>query len=329
MTKLFRLPQRLKMRNISGYKETMLFFLAILIACNPDNKKASQKMKAKFVRSQVLTGYPSGSTISFYKDRLYLMGDDASSMIILDSGFTVMKTIQFFENDAGRIKKTEKADIESSEWIVTNNKAQLWLFGSGSLSPQRDSAFKFDPETQKIERVDLTSFYQDLRNTGILELNIEAAALVNDVLLFGSRGNLTNPQNYLLPTSATDFLSAGALRKILLNLPDGAGISGMSYLQKFDILLVTSSKESTATAYDDGEIGESNLAIIYNFSGKLSGPEIAPDDWIDLSTLHPYFTRQKIESICTLKAENGEVTAILVSDDDKGITRLFEIKLKI
>ena len=287
-------------------------------------------MKARFVRSQELKGYPSGSTISFYKNQLYLMGDDASSLQILDTGFILMHQIRFFNNEQERIAKAEKADIESSEWIVINSKARLWLFGSGSLSPQRDSAFHFDPQSQKIERVDLSNFYQKLRKTGIPELNLEAAALVNDLLLFGSRGNLTNPQNYLIQTTASDFPAGTAIKKNAIDLPEGAGISGMSYLPDHDILLITASKENTTTAYDDGEIGESYLGAIYKFSDKLNASALHPDEWIALSNLHPDFTRQKIESICTLKSgKDHDINAILVSDDDKGLTRLFEIQLQM
>jgi hypothetical protein len=328
LNNLFRLCRIKTCRNIPGGRGITTFFLAILLACNPDNQKASQKMKATFVRSQELKGYPSGSTISFHENRLYLMGDDALSLQILDTGLQLKQEIRFFNNEFVRIAKAEKADIESSEWIVTNNKAQLWLFGSGSLSPQRDSAFHFDPETQNIERIDLGNFYQKLRETGIAELNLEAAALINDLLLFGSRGNLTNPQNYLIQTNASDFPAGSAVKKIPIDLPDGAGISGMSYLPDHNILFITASKENTATAYDDGEIGESYLGAIYKFSDKLSASTIYPDEWIVLSTLHPDFIRQKIESICTLKSGSDEnIIAILVSDDDKGGTRLFSLTL--
>ena len=287
-------------------------------------------MKATFVRSQILEGYPSGSTISFYEDQLYLMGDDASTLQILDTGLKLKQEIRFFDNKQTRIEKAEKADIESSEWIVVNNRPKLWLFGSGSLSPQRDSAFHFDPETQNIERVDLGNFYQKLRQTGIAELNLEAAALVNDLLLFGSRGNLTHPQNYLIQTTASDFPEGTAIKKIRIDLPNEAGISGMSYLPDRDILFITASKENTATAYDDGEIGESYLGAIYKLSDKLPASTIYPDEWIVLSALHPDLTRQKIESICTLTSHNDQdITAILESDDDKGGTQLFSLTLRL
>lgn len=287
-------------------------------------------MFAQFERSEELKDYPSGSTISFYQDKLYLMGDDASSLLVLDRDFKVKEEIRLFPGDAGRIKKTQKADIESSEWIVNDNKAKLWLFGSGSLSPQRDSAFRFDPETKSIERIDLSPLYTKLRQSEIRDLNIEGTAMVKNTLIFGSRGNLTNKQNHFIQTSLAGLSGNNTLPRVIpLNLPDGMGISGISYLADQDILLVTTSTENTATAFDDGEIGESCLGVIYHFSDKLSESHIGTDDWIVLSDLHPDFKGQKIESICTLEVQSdGRVSAILVSDDDKGTTRLFSLKLQ-
>lgn len=280
--------------------------------------------------SRELNNYPSGSTISYYNNQLYLMGDDAASMLILDKNFDTQEEIKFFSSDTPRIKKIEKADIESSEWILENDKAKLWLFGSGSLSPQRDSAFRFDPTTKGVERIELGSIYRKLRNSLIPELNIEAAAKVKEIFLLGSRGNLTHPQNYLIQASSNHLPPESFARITLLNLPNGAGISGMSYIGQQDILLITSSIENTFNAFEDGEIGGSYLGIVYDVSAKLAGEEIKPDEWINLATLHPDFTLQKIESVCTYENEEpGSVTAILVSDDDKGGTRLFRLKLKL
>ena len=287
-------------------------------------------MLAEYTGSRALNNYPSGSTISYYKNQLYLMGDDAASMLILDKDFNIQQEVKFFSSDTPRIKKTEKADIESSEWIIENNEGKLWLFGSGSLSPQRDKAFRYDPHTKNVKHIELGSFYRKLKSSVIPELNIEAAAKVKDVFLLGSRGNLTYPQNYIIQVSADHFPPESASRITPLNLPDAAGISGMSYLQDQDMLLITSSIEYTANAFDDGEIGGSYLGIVHDISTKLAGAEIKPDEWLDLAALHPDFTLQKIESICTYKSENPKyVTAILVSDDDMGGTRLFSLTLKV
>lgn len=312
--------------NLNSLKYLLTF--VIFFSCNPNQQSTHRNMLTEFLMSQELSEYPSGSTISFYDEHFYLMGDDASDLVVLNTELKIVQQIPLFTNTNPRIAKAEKADIEASEWIINEGKAKLWLFSSGSLSPQRDSAFCFDPETRTIERLNLESFYRQLHKAGIAELNIEAAASVKDLLLFGSRGNDSNRQNYLVQTLANHFPDTSAFRLIQLRLPAGAGISGMSYLAADDILLITTSIEHTDSAYDDGEIGESSLGFIYSISEKLGNQSVTPEDWIKLSKLHPDFAGQKIESVTTQDAENGENFVTLVSDDDKGHTRLFRLKLK-
>ncbi|NEU07393.1 hypothetical protein GZH53_03615 [Flavihumibacter sp. R14] len=310
--------------------QVSLLAITTLLGCNQEVQNTNEVMKVEFTGSQQLDGYPSGSTLSVHDDQIYLMGDDASRLLIIDSAFNIIEEVQLFSHTEGRINKAGKADIEASEWLQTRQGTKLWLFSSGSLSPQRDSAFCLDAGNRNIQRVDLGNFYKQIRKAGIPELNIEAAAVVKNILLLGSRGNSSSPQNYLIQSPEANFAEGLAIKISHLNLPPGAGISGMSYLEKEDVLLLTTSTENTASAYDDGEIGQSSLGLIYNISDKLSDHPLSPDAWIDLQAIHPDFEGQKIESVCSLKTdEAGRTTIILVSDDDKGGTRLFRLKLQI
>jgi len=317
---------------MSKNHRTSLFSLLIILkltgGCDFPNKKQADKMDLEYLSSKKLDSYPSGSTLSIYDNLVYVMGDDASLLVILDSELNMIDSIPLFENDQIRIEKAKKADIESSEWLNIDGKPKLWLFGSGSLSPQRDSVFCFDPATRKTERKDLSVLYGQIRNLGISELNIEAATLINEQLVFGSRGNLNNKQNYLILTTASVLPKSKDMKTILLDLPEKAGISGMSYLPEKDVLLITSSEENTNSAYDDGEIGESFMGVIYQISEKLSSSTLKPDKWIRLSDLHSDFSQQKIESVGTFRAGQDN-KLILISDDDLGGTKLFSLNLKL
>jgi hypothetical protein len=297
-----------------------IFF--IISACANSNRDLN--MRLSFTNAKKLTDYPSGSTISYFENQLYLMGDDASSLIMLDTSLNLVQSVALFSSSQKRIKKSDKADIESSEWVDS----KLWLFGSGSLSPQRDSAYHFEPGTKKIVKHNIAKLYSTLRSR-ITDLNIEGSALVKNDFLFASRSNLKSNQNYIIKTTSSNFLSTVDPHIIALELPNNAGISGMAYVEQADILLFTASRENTISAYDDGSIEESYFGTIYNISEKLNETLLYPDDWIPLSKVHSAFNKQKAESVCSLPPSGDIVPVIIVSDNDDGETQLFRLHLDL
>ncbi|MEO6489588.1 MAG: hypothetical protein ABIO04_06580 [Ferruginibacter sp.] len=62
---------------------------------------------------KVLDGYPSASGICFYKEHLYIIGDDAFYLLITDLEFNAVDRINLFPARGGRIHKSIKSDIES------------------------------------------------------------------------------------------------------------------------------------------------------------------------------------------------------------------------
>jgi hypothetical protein len=252
------------------------------------------------------------------------MGDDARTLLVLNERLDIQDAITLFPGSDVRVNKAEKADIESSEWI--DNK--LYLFGSGSMSSVRDSGFVFDPESQKSLRLELGPFYHRIRENGIEDLNLEGATLVKDHLVLANRRNLGNRDNYLIVNPLERLLQTIS-KVVKLNLPGYAGVSGLTYLPKHDLLILTASEEETSSTYDDGAIGESYLGLIENFSEKLSLNEIVPDQWFQLSKIHDDYSGQKIESVCTRKSVDGQTELLLVADNDNGTTKVFCMAMKL
>src|SRR5215212_6881198 len=69
-----------------------------------------------------LLNFPSASSIEFHNDRLYVLGDDARNLAILDKNYKLLDTITLFPGDGLRIPKKIKADLEASTIIQHNNK---------------------------------------------------------------------------------------------------------------------------------------------------------------------------------------------------------------
>ena len=266
--------------------------------------------------------YPSGSTICFMNDLFYIMGDDASEILILNDKLVEVERVPLFPKDENiRIPKATKADIEASVVIRQNGIDCILFLGSGSVSPHRDYAYLFEPESKNIRRIDFSDFYDQLRNQ-FAHLNIEAATMLGKSLALGIRANRSNPDNYIA-LAIPGKLSPEFQRKVLLKLPvEHTGISGMDYDGERDILFITFSSENTSNSYDDGEIGESYLAIIQEAADQIQKSELYISSLTKLSDLGPEFKFQKVEAV-SLTRDNRQL--LMVADNDQGNTNLFRI----
>lgn len=266
--------------------------------------------------------YPSGSTICFTNDLFYIMGDDASEILVLNDKLVEVERVPIFpKNENIRIPKAFKADIEASVRIRHNGIECILFLGSGSISPHRDYAYLFEPESKNFSRIDFSDFYDQLRNQ-LVQMNIEAATMLGNCLALGIRANRSYPDNYIALASPGK-LSPEFQRKVLLKLPvEHAGISGMDYDVLRDILFITFSSENTTNSYDDGEIGESYLAIIQEAADQIKNNELYVSSFTKLSDLGPELKLQKVESVA-LTADHRQL--LVVADNDQGNTSLFLI----
>jgi hypothetical protein len=154
--------------------------------------------------------------------------------------------------------------------------------------------------------------------------------------VLSNRGNNAHRINHLIctPTEAMNaplHQTKVSLSVIPLKLPVNSkqfiGVSELCYIESKDILLITLSSEATDNAYDDGVISDSYIGWINNVKGKMHTKELALDEMINLSTVDPAFTQQKIEGICVESVKDNQLNIHLVSDNDKGESRLFHVKV--
>ncbi|MEI3800825.1 MULTISPECIES: DUF6929 family protein [unclassified Chitinophaga] len=285
----------------------------------------------------LLPDFPSASAVEFHDGRLYLIGDDATCIQVLDKDYCVIKSIPISGITDKRIAKAEKADYEASALITLHGKT--YLLASGSLATEKRRQLMLlplpDGDSASIQFIPYPpAFATQLLNSGINELNIEGAAVVNNTLLLSNRGNNTWPQNQLIltkpgfweqavpPVSVVPFT-------LLTPTPVFAGVSELCYVPEKDLLLCTLSSEATANAYDDGDIGDSYIGWISNISRKLSQTTLTPDGMLNLTTADPAFKGEKIEGICLESIRENVLTLHLVSDNDAGASRLFKVDFTI
>jgi len=289
-------------------------------------------MKLNLLDYKELKSYPSGSGIEFYDDKIYLVGDDATGILITDTRWKNKEEIPLFDDKEKRIPKKTKADLEATAILHLDKMVYLIIMGSGSKEP-RNKVILLNIETGDKTEIDCSFFYQRLGAVGIADLNIEGAAQVSDYMILCNRANKTNPLNQLIVTSTDFFRDQGRAPINLLNVDLSAyegtmALSGACYSYEHDWLIFTTSTENARDSYHDGAIGKSCIGIIEDAYRKITKGRIRINELIDLPATNKKFDGYKIESICIQSESKHRMKLHLVADNDTGISYLFKIRLR-
>lgn len=285
----------------------------------------------------MLSNFPSGSAINYHDGKLYLIGDDANNMLVLDEDYQETNSIQLFDYSEKRIPKTLKTDFEAAVLVNISDKIYLLALGSASGSEREKGMLiplaSGEAGFQKPQTFSYAAFIDSVKLKGIPEINIEGATLIGDHLILSNRGNITNQENHLIITER-DFWTRQneatiSVLRVVMPLNIFAGVSELCYVASLDLLLVTMSSEATTNAYDDGVIGDSYIGWVKDISRKLQDRDIVLDELVNLSAVDAIFKGEKIEGICTASVDGNELLLHLVADNDQGESRLFNIKLSL
>ncbi len=297
-----------------------------LISCNMN------PAKIKLIKTTNIPYFPSGSAVEIFGDVLYVVGDDASKILLLDKNYNPLNEDKPVIE---RISKDEKIDLEASTIIQKEGKPFLLIVGSGSKENREKVVMLPLPYSKGSlsDTIDNSAFIKLLKEKGIDEVNIEGVASTKQAIIFANRANIKNPVNHLIFTASsfpdTATSSSIIVRKLILPHKNiVAGISGLAYDSINDVLLFTASTEETVNAYDDGKIGDSYMGYIKNISTQ-NKEEITPDDFINLTKENNSFKGQKIESVCIESVAGNNYVLHLISDNDKGATGLFKVNFAI
>ena len=296
----------------------------VLISC---------KKPSRLEKIVELKDYSSGSGIAFFRDRLYLIGDDMNYLLIADSSLNKIDTI-VLQAGFGRIPKAIKQDLEGISVLRIKRSSSLILVGSGSVFPYRSKGWILDLQNKQRIMIDLEPFYKRMQVSGVKEINIEGLTSIPGGVVLANRGNKSNPKNYLVFTSSDFWTNPERpdirVMKLGANTDTSSfnGVSGLEYSYKSDCLILTMSTENTYSTQSDGSIGKSYLWIIENISAKKRLAAINPSRIIDLEAIDQRFHGHKIESVCIISETKSTYNLALVADDDKGTSMLFKLTLQ-
>lgn len=280
----------------------------------------------------LLSDYPSGSSINYHEGYLYVIGDDANKLLVLDNNYNEVSTVSFFDYKEKRIPKAKKTDLETSVILDIDGQKNLLALGSAATKErEKGILLPFPFSDNKPQHIEYASFIKRLQQ--LPEINIEGATIAGERFILSNRGNESNPVNHLIVTT-TDFWQRQedapvAVSKLVVPfpLPAFAGVSELCYVEQEDVLLVILSSEATGNAYDDGTIGDSYIGWVKHISQKLDGGDVLLEGIVNLSDTDPAFKGEKIEGVCLSAVREDGWYLHLVADNDQGASSLFHIKL--
>ena len=288
------------------------------------------KDKIPGIQVKKLNAYPSASSIEYFDGKLYLTGDDATDILVLDTNLNIIDSVPLISYPGKRIPKDIKPDLEASALNADN----LFLFGSGSLSPYRNFGWSYNLKTKDNDSINLEPLFLKIKELGIEQINMEGACFVSGKLILVNRGNKSYPYNHFIITDERSWTNDSSFQisiipfEVQKDTASFKGISGLCYVKESDKLIMTVSTENTKNSYDDGEIGKSYLWMINNISNRLNSKTIGPDRIIDLEEIDPRFKKQKIESATMISETKELINLVLVADNDDGSSTTFKLSIK-
>ncbi len=284
---------------------------------------AEKTASLRLIASQSLD-FPAASGIEYANGELFLFGDNAPHLLVLSPTYKPIRKIQYWPDSVSIIAKEDKPDIESA--ILLQRACKPVVLGVGSLSDKnRWPVYEWAVGSDSVKKTRI--FPAGITFPGIKEINIEGSTLVNETMVFCNRANLTTKTNHLIFSETDGNISVKEIRLPLAgSVP---GLSGLYYVKEKDLLLFTASEEATFNATEDGEIGESYLGWIRDFSTARKNDVLSASGMLQLTAFSSQFKGQKIESVCAEGVNGNSYRLHLVADNDDGKSQIFRVDLQL
>lgn len=311
----------------------LLFFTSIAILAPLQLMKNPVSASARTIAS--LSEIPSGSGLELINGKLFIVGDDSPFLFALDPADPHnYKSHKIVEGAiANRIDKVVKPDFEAITSETRNGKNFIYVFGSGGISPYRESLTIIETGKQTASAtLSLKPFYSEIIKRKKLtqnQLNIEAAVIKGDDLFLFNRG-----VNFIIKTNVKQFLlsvSKNSCPEFSIHhckLPtvehNLTGFSGAASVDGTDEIVITATAEATTDFIMDGEIAGSYVAI-------LTSTDIVSEKAIQLTPITDEKgipLKQKIESVAVRSNDKSFIETYAIADNDNGLSVLFDLKLK-
>lgn len=280
-------------------------------------------MKIKLLGSKAIVDFPAGSSIEYFDEKIYIAGEDAKDILIMNKRWKGLSRIPLLNINAST-EKSLKPDLQASTIIEVNKIPRILLLGSGNETQTINEALLLNLDDETREEFDTKPFYTRIKESGLTSLNIRSAAIVLGELIIGHRGK-TNTDNRAIITSLYFWKDEkqAPLSILKFELPPtttkAIGLSGMAYASQNDWLLVTFTTESGRNSY---------IGIVENAATKMTRKKIKINDLVDIAEGDDRLKGYLVESFCIQSEKQGQVKIHLLAKNKSGAAQLFKVRLR-
>jgi len=294
-------------------------------------------MKVELLDFKELDNYPSGSGIEFYDDKVFVVGETAGDLLVMNKKWKKPERIPLFA-PGQQGAAAPPADLEAMTLLTIDKKPHLLIIGSGAV-PARSKAVLLNLKTRLAigstagtTVTDLSVFYDRIKSSGIPVLNMEGIASVYDYLVMVHRGNESNPDNYLIITKPGFWNDQQNAPLQMVKIDFGAravkgmGISGITYSDDHEDLFLTITTEPG----EGNASGKSWLGVIENLYRKIGREKVRMkvNELIDLTAADKRFDGYAFEAVCIQSEKDHSMKLQLVADNAAGQSCLFKVELQ-
>ncbi|MDF2192656.1 hypothetical protein [Paraflavitalea sp. CAU 1676] len=291
-------------------------------------------MKLTLTDFKILSTFPTGSSIEFHDQKVFVVGRDAREVLIMNKRWKELERIPLVDNSAIPIEQKIQSDLEATTVVLVNSIPRMLILGSGSREHYHNKAILLDLDSYLKDEFDMTVFYDRVKAAGITDLNIGSAATLDEGhIIMANRGSTKNPDNHLIITRNTFWKhqTDAELEVLPIKFPGKdeklkqAGITGLTYSAVNDWLVFTAATNENGPV---GVPGDSYLGVIENASRKIGRKDMKVNEIIPLGEAEKSLKGYKIDALCMQSEKNARVKLQFVADNNDGVSCLFKVRIK-
>jgi hypothetical protein len=286
-------------------------------------------MKIKLLEHKHIPGFDGGSSIEYHNDSIYLTDIYSHEVLVLSPKWKEVERIPLFATGSTASPDAHR-DLQASTVVEINKIPRLLALATDGAENRQHKAALINLDDRTREDYTVDRFDERLKTSGLQETNITAAAVVLGRLVLANRGSEVAPQNNFIVTDIDVWKEQDTEEISLLPIkypddaPDGILLTGMCYSPENDWLLLTFASGAGETVSE----ATSYMALVENASRKVARKQVKINEIMALPMVSKNFDGAAIKAVGLQSDKNGKVKVYLVSDDKRGGTHLFRIRIK-